>query len=526
MRGEHHLRLSLYTVPEVCIGRCPLSPGNSERDPRRIQYLDGMVECLNGVFSERRRRGSRAAALAATRAFAARLPYAALLSIDADATPPVSYGKQMRDRLSFDHDRLKLAFLDGLNRGGMSPTIPAGRDSPELAQIVAALAHGLTEQRLSQVMARGTVDLSGAVSGLRGLGLIEACDPAESRVPAALSGGTGDRLTWLGHACMLYQTPRASVCIDPYLRPHLRWTPREEQEAFSPAYADSRYFEPYGPAIQPLSPAELPALDAVFITHQDADHCNLGVLMLLPDEVPIVVPDWWPGHPWEVDLARLLRRVLGPRRRIIRLKHGQSLQIGDLRATAFPFHGEMPSSLETRWNCYLFETERSAVACTADSAVTDAAVTFLAGQVGRRKPLVLCARPLHAGGMSPGYRDEAEELYNFTRLWAWYVPVWDLFHPVEPPGISESRLARLAAATDLIAFHPYAMGTAPWFRLPDADDPLHVPLGNLSLGELDAMADVLGSLPRRTRLFPGKFAEPFMLQTGSVARSQAHPTAA
>src|SRR5207249_6243137 len=120
-----------------------------------------------------------------------------------------------------------------------------------------------------------------------------------------------------------------------------------------------------------LSPAQLPPLDAVFATHQDIDHCNLGVLMMLPEDLPIVVPDFHRDHMWEVDLSALIQRVLGRRRKVIRLSHGETITIGNIRATAFPFFGEMPSSLKTSWNCYLFETDQAAVACTADSAVTD-----------------------------------------------------------------------------------------------------------------------------------------------------------
>src|SRR5205823_133566 len=105
--------------------------------------------------------------------------------------------------------------------------------------------------------------------------------------------------------------------------------------------------------------------------------------------------------------------------------------------------GEMPSSLKTSWNCYLFETDHAAVACTADSAISDESVEFLSHHLrGNQQPFVLCARSIHSGKAAAGHRDELESLLNFTRLWAWYVPAWDLFQPVEVPGISESRLRR------------------------------------------------------------------------------------
>ena len=234
--------------------------------------------------------------------------------------------------------------------------------------------------------------------------------------------------------------------------------------------------------------------------------------MMLPEEVPIVVPDVHPQRTWEVDLAALIRRVLGPRRQVIRLRHGETMTVGDIRASAFPFVGEMPSSLPTSWNCYLFETDRAAVACTADSAVTDAAVDFLAGRLGgNRRPFVLCSRLVHSGSQTFGYRDDAETLLNFTRLWAWYVPIWDLFQPVEELGISERRLRELSRRAGLHYYLPYAMGTAPWYRIADAEDPLHVPMANLSARDLQVLRETLEAIPEGPALFPGKFAQPFPL---------------
>src|SRR5262249_37463941 len=149
------------------------------------------------------------------------------------------------------------------------------------------------------------------------------------------------------------------------------------------------------------------------------------------------------------------------------------------------------------------------VACTADSAVADESVDFLIGRLARRRiPLVLCARLIHSGKNSPGFRDESENLFNFTRLWAWYMPIWDLFQPVEESGISESRLRRLSEETNLRFYLPYAMGTAPWFRIEDVNDPISVPLANLSADDLHGLSETLKAIPRGPSLFPGKFGRP------------------
>ena len=512
MSAEKQLRLSLHTVPDLSIGRAPLTPQNSQPDPRRLRYLEGMVAYLNSLLQEFRNRCPAPEAVSRLEAFLPQLPCSDLVTVTRNGRPAVTEAPGARDRIAFLQERLKILFLDGRHRGTGSHAIPAGRHAPRVARIISKLARGIPEGALSRLLGQDGVDLSGAIAGLRALELIEEVDPAVPLVPHDLQDGAQDRLTWLGHACVLLQTARASVCVDPFLRPHIQWTEDEKRTIFSDDFGDRFFFEPYGPQVSQLSPAQLPPLHAVFITHQDTDHCNLGVLAMLPEEVPIVVPDWCPDHPWEVDLGALIHRVLGRRRKVIRLRHGDTLTIGDIRATAFPFFSELPSSLRTLWNCYLFETGHAAVACTADAAVTDDSVEFLIERLGNRpKPFVLCARSLHSGAPSAGYRDDLESLFNFTRLWAWYMPIWDLFQPVEPSGISEKRFRALSRRTPLRYYLPYAMGTAPWYRIADPADPLHVPMANLSALDLRALAGRVKAISKGPSLFPGKFARPFPL---------------
>jgi L-ascorbate metabolism protein UlaG (beta-lactamase superfamily) len=512
MKSTSHLRLSLFTVPEVSIGRAPLTPQNSQFDPRRVTYVEGMVAYLNGRFENLRKNYSRAEALSRLETLLAQLPYSELVKIDSSGEPCVAEIPSARDRIAFNKDRLRINFLDGLHRRSESPGIPAGRHTPEISHIISTLARGVSEEALSRMLKKCDVDLSPVMDGLRNLELIEAIDPSAQIVPQGLLEGKKDRLTWLGHAGVLFQTSRSSVCVDPFLRPHMKWTEKDLKSSFSDTFGDRFFFDPYGPQLAQLSPAQLPPLDAVFVTHQDIDHCNVGVLMMLPEDIPIVVPDCHPDHKWEVDLSALIRNVLGRRRKVIRLKHGETITIGDIRATAFPFYAEMPSSLKTFWNCYLFETNTAAVACAADAALTDESVDFLITRLrGKRKPLVLCARLIHSGEQSAGFREETDTLSNFTRLWPWYMPMWDLFQPVEESGISESRFRRLSQATNLRLYLPYAMGTAPWFRIADRNDPLHIPMANLSADDVRVLSGKLQAIPRGPSLFPGKFGRPFPL---------------
>jgi len=499
-------------VPELSVGRAPLTPQNSQSDPKRVKYLEGMVVYLNDLFDDLRKNYSEAEALSRLGKILAQLPYSELVQIDPSGNPKVTEIPGARDRIGFNKDRLRINFLDGLHRRAESPGIPAGQYTPEFSHIISRLSQGLSEDALSRILAKCDVDLSSVIKGLRNLQLIEEVDQSDQIVPQSLLEGKKDRLTWLGHAGILFQTSRTSICVDPYLRPHIKWTERDLKSSFSDTFGDRFFFEPYGLQVPQLSPAQLPPLDAVFVTHQDIDHCNLGVLMMLPENVPIVVPDCHPDHMWEVDLVAVIHNVLGRRRKVIRLEHGKTIRIGDIRATAFPFFAEMPSSLETLWNCYLFETANAAVACTADSAITDQSLDFLIKRLrGKTKPLVLCARLVHSGKPSAGYRDETENVFNFARLWAWHMPIWDLFQPVEEPGISERRLRRLSQETNLRFYLPYAMGTTPWFRIADVNDPLRVPLASLSADDLRTLSEKLKAVPKSPSLFPGKFGQSFPL---------------
>jgi L-ascorbate metabolism protein UlaG (beta-lactamase superfamily) len=513
MENGSRLQLSLFTLPDVSIGRAPLTPQNSQVDPRRLQYLDGMLAYLKGLSGSLREQYPLPEASARLERILQQIPYRELVRVDLTGNPAVTETPGVRDQIGFNPSRLRINFLDGRRRNAESASIPAGCDSPCLSRIVSMLSGGITEQELSRLLQSCDLHPAPLIESVRNLEIIEEVPESLEIVPAVLRRGTKDRLTWLGHAGVLFQTGRSSICVDPFLRPHIRWTKEDLQSSFSETFGERFFFDPYGPQLTQLSPAQLPKLDAVFVTHQDIDHCNPGVLMMLPEDVPIIVPECDPRHSWEVDLAVLIRNVLGDRRKVICLRHGESICIGDVRATAFPFVAEMPSSLKTLWNCYLFETERSAVACTADSAITDESVNFLIDRLsGTQIPWTLCSRSIHSGTKTPGYRDELEVPFNFSRLWAWYVPVWDLFQPVEQAGISYDRLRKLCGNTNLRFYLPYAMGTAPWYRIANASDPLYVPMANLSFRELEAMSARLEEISEKPSLFPGKYGKPLSLE--------------
>src|SRR2546425_10218820 len=99
MKRNKHLRLSLFTVPELSIGRAPLTPQNSQFDPRRLTYLEGMVDYLNGLLENLRKSHSQSEALFHLEKFLAQLPCSELVKRSEERR----VGKECRSRWSPYH---------------------------------------------------------------------------------------------------------------------------------------------------------------------------------------------------------------------------------------------------------------------------------------------------------------------------------------------------------------------------------------------------------------------------------------
>src|SRR6266478_4658202 len=187
--SKRGLRLSLFTVPDISIGLAPLTPQNSEFDQRRLDYLDGMIRHLNNLFQDLKKRHSQAEAISRLQKFVLQLPYSELVEIDANRRPAVAAIGSARDRIAFNHKRLKISFLDGLCRRAESPTITAGTSSPDVCHIVSKLSEGISEEALSRILRQSSVDLTAVIDGLRQLKFIEETDVAQPIAPNDLLKG-------------------------------------------------------------------------------------------------------------------------------------------------------------------------------------------------------------------------------------------------------------------------------------------------------------------------------------------------
>lgn len=137
------------------------------------------------------------------------------------------------------------------------------------------------------------------------------------------------RVTLAGHSCLLIESPRSRILIDPLLvvrhRPRLNLTDLTEE------------------------------LDSIVISHPHWDHFNLDTLLLVDRRTPIVIPKLR-SRPSivNIDMAFLLREM--GFEHIIAMEPWGRAQFGDIELVSLPFHGE-GSGREGRqdWQTYLIE---------------------------------------------------------------------------------------------------------------------------------------------------------------------------
>jgi L-ascorbate metabolism protein UlaG (beta-lactamase superfamily) len=488
-------------MPQVFMGQTRLISGNMRPGPERVAYLRGMVQHLNELLVQSDPN------LLHARDLLKLIPQGAELAeiVDGPEGPRARLKPWAVDYVNFDIEKLQITIFDGRTRvGSHRKMIPTGPATPAFAEVIAALFHGATQEEIEEIGGRVDLDVEPLLAALLERQMVEELPERIDKVPARFKAGEGDRLTWLGHAAVMLQSGGGTVWVDPFLAPRVAFRPDEVPLAFAPEHAESRLFKRYDPEHAQLSIHELPTPDAVLITHQDNDHFDPGVLMTVPRNVPIVVPEW-SGNPWDVDLGKVVDEVLG-NRPVVYLKHGQHLQVGGLKITALPFRGEFPNVLHHLWNCYLVETDRSAVMCAADSRLDDPEVEELIRRLeGRERPLTLLAQPLFREDVKPGWREGPDQLWNFVRLHGWYAPLWSMFAPTRVSTVSYDQLRKLAARAHLRGFFPYALGSTPWFRLPV---PIQFALRNTSLEELSTIEAELQNVPQVIRL-PLYYGEPY-----------------
>jgi L-ascorbate metabolism protein UlaG (beta-lactamase superfamily) len=478
----------------------------------RLEYLEGMAAYVNSLLAPAS--GMPGLSVQDVQQCVHRIPFAdQFLELEERNGRVCAFVREgAADLVHFDADRLGVAILDGRSRGEASTLyLETGRATPGLASIFSALTWGVSRQDLSDLATRSGINVEPVLQAFLTNGIVQEIGLRGETEPESLADREHDRVTWLGHAATIVQSSDVTIWVDPFVTPQIAWRADDDRSLFSSAFAEQRLFANYGPNTRHLALPDLPKPSAVLITHQDRDHLDLGVLMALPEETPIVVPRSAPAHPWEVDLETVIHRVLGSSRTVISLAHRESYRVGHVEVTAFPFRGEMPTSLPHSWNCYLVKSRRAAAAFMADSRLDEDELEFLVDQMrDAGMPLTLFAGPPSSMDSMPGWREgsTSTHLWSSERLWGWYLPVGSLFQPARCSHVTFAQLGRLAARANLRSYFPYARGSAPWFRIDDPGDAFHLPVASFDLCELAEIEDGLRALPTDLRLFPGQYGVP------------------
>ncbi len=125
----------------------------------------------------------------------------------------------------------------------------------------------------------------------------------------------GVKVTWLGHASVLLQSPQTALLVDP---------------VFSDRVSPLAFAGPAREVALPIVPAGLPRIGTVVLTHDHYDHLDVASVRFLQrrDRPVFVCP---------LGVAAWLRRALGPDVRVAELDWWDAVDLpGGVRATATP----------------------------------------------------------------------------------------------------------------------------------------------------------------------------------------------
>lgn len=186
-------------------------------------------------------------------------------------------------------------------------------------------------------------------------------DRAKRRPPGAIPVGSplegwtkpiesGLRVTWLGHSTNLLEVDGARVLTDPVFGTRLgpvSWA------------GPKRFHAP------PVTVAQLPALDAILISHDHFDHlCKSTVIELAKLDVPIVT---------SLGVGAHLEQFGVPAERIIELDWNEHHEVRGVRFTAQPaqhFSGRIGGRNATLWSSWVIATDNHKIFFSGDTGLT------------------------------------------------------------------------------------------------------------------------------------------------------------
>jgi L-ascorbate metabolism protein UlaG (beta-lactamase superfamily) len=176
--------------------------------------------------------------------------------------------------------------------------------------------------------------------------------PVESPLVTWTKASSGLRVTWLGHSTMLLEIDGRRVITDPVFGDRLGPV----------SFAGPKRFH-----APPVTVAQLPALDAVLVSHDHYDHlCKTTVIELAKRGVPFVT---------SLGVGAHLEKFGIPANQISELDWWESHTIGDVEFTAAPaqhFSGRLGGGRNaTLWSSWRIRTANHKVFFSGDTGLTE-----------------------------------------------------------------------------------------------------------------------------------------------------------
>jgi len=163
---------------------------------------------------------------------------------------------------------------------------------------------------------------------------------------------SGLRITWIGHSTSIIEMDGVRILIDPV------WDERAAPTNWS---GPKRFF----PA--PLELSDLPAIDAVIVSHDHYDHLGAGTIRALAHLAAVEKAQWI----MPLGVGALLKQLGVPAARCLEVNWMDSTQVRALRVTALParhFSGRgLFNRYETLWASFVLAGPQHRVYYGADS---------------------------------------------------------------------------------------------------------------------------------------------------------------
>ena len=163
---------------------------------------------------------------------------------------------------------------------------------------------------------------------------------------------SGLRVTWIGHATSIVEIDGVRMLIDPV------W---EERAAPTRWFGPKRFFS------APLKLSELPAIDAVIVSHDHYDHLGADTIRAMTQLAAVEKARWIAP----LGVGTLLKQLGVPAAHCLELNWMDSTQVGAVEVTALParhFSGRsLFNRFETLWASFVLGGSEHRVYYGADS---------------------------------------------------------------------------------------------------------------------------------------------------------------